>query len=76
MNGGQQCISPDYVLVHKDVLSHFASRATHWVNQFYGKDPKASPAFGRIVGAYVCMFVFIRHARIRREADGAFDWFA
>eukprot|EP00030_Apusomonadida_sp_AF-17_P000468 a174666_32.p1 GENE.a174666_32~~a174666_32.p1 ORF type:complete len:544 (+),score=216.72 a174666_32:28-1632(+) len=47
MNCGQQCISPDYVLVHEAVKDQFIARACHYVQQFY---PTASD-IGRIVGA-------------------------
>jgi len=48
MNGGQQCISPDYVLVHEKSLEKFEARLQHWQKTLYGKDPRQT--IGRIVG--------------------------
>jgi aldehyde dehydrogenase (NAD+) len=51
MNTGQQCISPDFVLVHESVADEFCDKAASWINKFYdNKDPKESKNFGRIVG--------------------------
>jgi len=51
MNAGQQCISPDFVMVHKDVIDDFCKACKSWLNEFYAnKDPKESKDFGRIVG--------------------------
>ena len=50
MNGGQQCISPDFVLCHKDVVDEFCTAAARWTKTFYGDEPKESSNFGRIVG--------------------------
>lgn len=47
MNGGQQCISPDYVLCHESVKDRFIERACHYVRQFYADEAN----LGRIVGA-------------------------
>jgi len=46
LNAGQQCIGPDYVLVHKDRIDQLAERMKFWVKQMYS-DPKD---IGRIVG--------------------------
>jgi len=51
MNAGQQCISPDFVMVHEDVVDEFCAQALKHKNNFFGnKDPKESECFGRIVG--------------------------
>jgi len=50
MNGGQQCISPDYVLCHRAVADKFFAATKKWIDTFYGGNPKESKDFGRIVG--------------------------
>uniref|UniRef100_K3WWD0 Aldehyde dehydrogenase n=1 Tax=Globisporangium ultimum (strain ATCC 200006 / CBS 805.95 / DAOM BR144) TaxID=431595 RepID=K3WWD0_GLOUD len=48
-NSGQTCVRPDYVLVDAKVGDRFVKALEAVVTQFYGKDPKASPCYGRIV---------------------------
>jgi acyl-CoA reductase-like NAD-dependent aldehyde dehydrogenase len=50
MNSGQQCIAPDYVLCHKDVVDKFCTSAAQWAQDLYLKDCKTNGNFGRIVG--------------------------
>jgi aldehyde dehydrogenase (NAD+) len=49
INAGQTCVAPDYVLVHADVERPLLDRLSRMLEEFYGKDPKASPDYGRIV---------------------------
>ena len=49
INAGQTCVAPDYVLVHADVERPLLDRLSGMLEEFYGKDPKASPDYGRIV---------------------------
>ena len=49
LNAGQTCVAPDYVLVHKDLEKPLVDEVSAAVTEFYGKDPKASPDYGRIV---------------------------
>ena len=49
VNAGQTCVAPDYILVHGDVELPLLDRLSAMVEEFYGKDPKASPDYGRIV---------------------------
>jgi acyl-CoA reductase-like NAD-dependent aldehyde dehydrogenase len=48
-NAGQTCIAPDYVLVDQDVLETLLHCMKEKLKQFYGKDPKQSPDYGRII---------------------------
>lgn len=48
-NAGQACIAPDYVLVHREIEDRLVDRLTAAVRAFYGKDPRASGDYGRIV---------------------------
>jgi len=49
-NGGQSCLSPDYVLVLKDVKEQFLGYLKDAAAEFYG-DPQRNPDYGRIVNA-------------------------
>lgn len=52
LNTGQTCIAPDYLLVHKDVVSKLSSALIERIESCYGNTPeaiKSSPDFGRIV---------------------------
>lgn len=51
MNAGQQCISPDVVLCHRDVADEFCEAAKGWLDTFFEGDAQTSAHFGRIVGA-------------------------
>eukprot|EP00039_Didymoeca_costata_P018799 m.335035 g.335035 ORF g.335035 m.335035 type:complete len:497 (+) comp17495_c0_seq1:28-1518(+) len=48
MNMGQTCISPDYVLVHKDVEKEFLDTMKQTIIDFYG-DPKTSTDISRMI---------------------------
>jgi len=49
MNAGQTCIAPDFVLAHESVKAELLQRLAAAIEKFYGKDPQASPDYGRIV---------------------------
>ena len=49
-NSGQSCLSPDYVLVFKDVKQQFLNHLRDVAVEFYG-DPQHNPDYGRIVNA-------------------------
>lgn len=49
LNTGQTCVSPDYLLVHESVHDALLERMIAAVREFYGRDPKKSPDFGRII---------------------------
>jgi aldehyde dehydrogenase (NAD+) len=49
MNAGQTCIAPDFVLAHKAIKPALIGHLAAAVEAFYGKDPQASPDYGRIV---------------------------
>ncbi len=48
-NAGQTCITPDYVLVHREVKEKLVQAMLSWLDHFYGADPKTSPDYGRII---------------------------
>lgn len=49
VNAGQTCIAPDYVLIQKDMKSHFVNFLKEEITKAYGENPEASPDFARIV---------------------------
>jgi len=51
INAGQTCIAPDYFLVHKSIKEKFVEHFKAEVENAYGKNPKESDDFPRIVNA-------------------------
>jgi aldehyde dehydrogenase (NAD+) len=49
VNAGQTCIAPDYILIQKDMKSHFETYLKEEITKAYGKNPVESPDFARIV---------------------------
>ncbi|XP_018563603.1 aldehyde dehydrogenase, dimeric NADP-preferring [Anoplophora glabripennis] len=49
INAGQTCVAPDYLLCSKEVQEKFVLSSKRILREFYGKDPKTSPDYGRIV---------------------------
>lgn len=48
-NAGQTCISPDYLLVHESIKSQLIEKMVMVIQQFFGKNPKLSTSYGRII---------------------------
>jgi aldehyde dehydrogenase (NAD+) len=49
INGGQTCIAPDYILIHKTVKNDFIANIRNEITHAYGKDPQKSQDFPRII---------------------------
>jgi len=49
INGGQTCIAPDYLLIHKSVKDNFVSCFKSEIEIAYGKNPEDSKDYPRIV---------------------------
>ncbi len=49
LNAGQTCIAPDYLLVHRSVKKALVTLLQDTIHQFYGKNPRHSEDFSRIV---------------------------
>lgn len=49
VNGGQTCVSPDYVLCTSKVQKTLNDYAAKIIKDFYGEDPKKSSDFCRII---------------------------
>ncbi len=49
LNAGQTCVAPDFVLVDRRVEEELLVALVEQLGDFYGRDPRLSPAFGRVV---------------------------
>ena len=49
LNAGQTCVAPDYLYVHTSVKAPLLEKMKHYIREFYGEDPAASPDYPRIV---------------------------
>ncbi len=49
INAGQTCVAPNHVFVHESVEPQLIEGLKETLKRRYGKDPKASPDFARIV---------------------------
>lgn len=49
INAGQTCISPDYLLVQRQIKDDLVDRLKHYIQEFYGENPAQSPDYGRII---------------------------
>ena len=54
INAGQTCIAPDYILIQKDMKSHFVDYLKEEITKAYGENPADSPDFARIVNTKNC----------------------
>lgn len=52
LNAGQNCVSPDYVLIHQDIKAAFLEEMKNTIVQFYGTDPHTSPDYARIINDF------------------------
>ena len=49
INAGQTCIAPDYILIQKDMKSHFIDYLKEEITKAYGDNPSLSPDYARII---------------------------
>ena len=54
INAGQTCIAPDYILIQKNMKSHFVDYLKEEIIKAYGDNPADSPDFARIVNTKNC----------------------
>lgn len=54
MNAGQTCIAPDYILIQKNMKSHFVDYMKEEIIKAYGNNPSDSPDFARIINTKNC----------------------
>ena len=67
LNGGQTCIAPDYVFVHKGVEDELLGYMQEAVTEFYGADPQLSPDYPRIVNEH-------NFNRLEKLLSGSSPW--
>ena len=48
-NAGQTCIAPDYVVAHSSIKDELIAEMRKSIEEFYGKEPKHSPDFPRVI---------------------------
>lgn len=48
-NAGQNCISPDYLLVQTQIKDRLIEKIIEWIKKMYGEDPSKSPDYARII---------------------------
>ena len=51
VNAGQTCIAPDYILIQKNMKTHFVNFLKEEITKAYGENPTESPDFARIINA-------------------------
>jgi aldehyde dehydrogenase (NAD+) len=51
VNAGQTCIAPDYILIQKNMKTHFVNFLKEEITKAYGENPNESPDFARIINA-------------------------
>ncbi len=49
LNGGQTCVAPDYVYVHRSIKLQLINRCIHYIKKYYGENPQNSPDYPRII---------------------------
>jgi aldehyde dehydrogenase (NAD+) len=54
MNAGQTCIAPDYILVKESLLEPLALALKSQITAMFGKNPKDSKSYGRIINQRHC----------------------
>lgn len=78
MNAGQTCIAPDYALVPEDKKDQLVAEIAANVSRFFGKDPRESKDYGRIVSArhFDRVSAHLEHGRVTlggmRDREGLY----
>ena len=49
MNAGQTCVSPDYLIVHKDIKKELLERINNRIRTSFSSNPAESEDYGRII---------------------------
>lgn len=49
LNAGQNCISPDYLLIHTQIKSELLTQLQEYITKFYGSNPQESSSYSRII---------------------------
>lgn len=66
LNGGQTCVAPDYLLVHKAVKPRFMQLFKDHLQAMYGNDPAQSPDYPRIINDdhYKRLVGYLKNGRV------------
>lgn len=51
LNGGQTCIAPDYLYIHKDIKDQFVNLFRKYAREFYGEDPMTHDHYCKIINS-------------------------
>jgi len=71
LNAGQTCVAPDYVLVDSRMEEPLLAAIAKTLAKFYGSDPHASGAFGRVVNdAHMERLLKMLHSTKARVVTG------
>ena len=49
VNGGQTCVAPDYLLLHKSIKKPLLEKIVFYTKKHYGENPMESPDFPRVI---------------------------
>ncbi|QEN04125.1 aldehyde dehydrogenase [Thiospirochaeta perfilievii] len=49
LNGGQTCVAPDYIYIHKDIKKTFIQKFIQFTTEFYGDNPISSNNYCKII---------------------------
>ncbi|MCK5470664.1 MAG: aldehyde dehydrogenase [Cyclobacteriaceae bacterium] len=49
LNGGQTCVAPDYLMLHKSIKKPLLQKIVFYTKKHYGENPKNSPDYPRII---------------------------
>ncbi|MCK5704392.1 MAG: aldehyde dehydrogenase family protein [Cyclobacteriaceae bacterium] len=49
VNGGQTCVAPDYLLLHKSIKKTLLEKIVFYTKKHYGENPMKSPDFPRVI---------------------------
>lgn len=66
LNGGQTCVAPDYLLIHKAIKPRFVRLFKEQVAEMYGEDPQQSPDYPRIINEahYKRLVDYLKQGRV------------
>ncbi|WP_143764262.1 aldehyde dehydrogenase family protein [Cognaticolwellia mytili] len=73
MNAGQTCIAPDYILTSADMVAPLVEALKKQIENMFGKNPKESKSYGRIVNTRHTQRISQYIADIAVEVGGDVD---
>ena len=75
LNGGQTCVRPDFLLMHKDIADKLLKLMTECILKFYGQNPQKTEWFGRCINdkAYQRLYELVQGAKDQIVIGGDCD---